>query len=137
MINGLVDKLVTILKSKETKKFAHQSTANIAKICLKKDIVSGGKQVADTVQYAGGMRDILFWNKMRVWLENTYSSPDMEIKIASRFTEDEAKYKKYTKRQIEYIAQTDEEEKQKKDDSWDRWNFVYGRCGDRWRPGKK
>ena len=35
--------------------------------------------------------------------------------------------------------QTDEEEKQKKDDFWDRWNFVYGRCGDwnHWCPGKR
>lgn len=111
MIKELVDNLVAILKSKETKKFAHQSTENIAKMCLKKDGVSGGKQVVNTVQYVGGIRDILFWDKMRVWLENTYSSPEMETEISSKFTEDEAKYKKYTKRQIEYIAQTDEEEK--------------------------
>ena len=111
MIKELVDNLVIILKSTETKKFVHKSGENIATMCLNKDILSGGKQIADTVQYVSGVRDILFWDRMKAWLENTYSSPEMEIEIASKFTEDEAKYKQYTKRQIEYIAQTDEEEK--------------------------
>lgn len=58
MIKELVDNLVIILKSTETKKFVHKSGENIATMCLNKDILSGEKQIADEVMiyakaYAG------------------------------------------------------------------------------------
>ncbi|MDE7133614.1 MAG: hypothetical protein K2O65_17785, partial [Lachnospiraceae bacterium] len=111
MLNTILENLVTVLKSGETQKFAMESIENIAKLCLTGDIESGVHEIIGGIQYASSIKDILFWSKMKKWLENTYSSPDMEDKISSKFTEDEPKYKEYTMRQIQYIAQVDEEEK--------------------------
>lgn len=111
MFQNLVEKLSCILKEQKTRDFAKESVENIAKFFLAKDGESGAKQVVETAQYVSGIKDILFWSKMKKWLENTYQSPDMEVKIASKFSEDEPKYKEYTKRQLQFIAQVDEEEK--------------------------
>lgn len=111
MMGKILDTLIEIFKAKETKEFAGKSVENMAKICMTGDIKSTINEAVETGKYIGNIKDVLFWNKIKKWLQNTYDSPDMEAKLSSKFTEDELKYKKYTKRQLQFIAQIDEEEK--------------------------
>lgn len=111
MLEKIINAFTTVLKSGETKKFAEQSIENIAKACIMGDVESGVREIVETGQYIGSIKDIIFWEKIKKWLEKTYTSPEMEVKISSKFTEDEPKYREYTKRQIQFIAQVDEEEK--------------------------
>lgn len=111
MFEKIVENLTVIFKANETKAFAKNSAENIAVFCLTGDLVSGVKEAFETVQYIWGIKDILFWGRIKKWLENTYDPPEMEVKLAAKFTEDEEKYKEYTKRQLQYIAQIDEDKK--------------------------
>lgn len=111
MMGKILDTLIEIFKAKETKEFAGKSVENMAKICMTGDIKSTINEAVETGKYIGNIKDVLFWNKIKKWLRNTCDSPDMEAKLSSKFTEDELKYKKYTKRQLQFIAQIDEEEK--------------------------
>lgn len=105
------DTIVNVLKSGETRKFAKNSAENIARACFTHDIKSGVKQAVETGKYIGSIKDSLFWSKMKKWLQQTYTTQEMEANISAKFTEDEPKYKEYTKRQLQFIAQVDEEEK--------------------------
>lgn len=111
MFETIVDNLVTIMKAKQTKDFATDSIENIARYCLAGDAESGIKEITEAIRYAGSIKDILFWSNIKKWLEDTYKDPDLEVRLSAKFTQDEAKYKEYTKRQLQYIAQIDEEGK--------------------------
>lgn len=112
VLDKIVENLLCIVKSEETKKFVESSAENIASICLTGDLQSGILQESkDFVKYAGSIKDILFWEKMKEWLTGIYNDPQMEIKASSKFTEDNSKLYEYTKRQIQYIAEIDEIEK--------------------------
>ena len=111
MLEKILNAFTTVLKSGETKKFAEQSVENIAKVCIMGDVESGVREAVETGKYIGSIKDVLFWGKIKKWLEKTYASSEVEAKISSKFTEDEPKYREYTKRQIQFIAQVDEEEK--------------------------
>ena len=111
MLERMLNAFTTVLKSGATKKFAEQSIENIAKACIGGDVESGVQEAVEIGQYIGSIKDILFWEKIKKWLEKTYASPDMEVKISTKFTEDETKYREYTKRQRQLIAQVAEEPK--------------------------
>lgn len=111
MFNGIVNKIVSVLKSQETKEFVNSSTEDIIKAFAFQDAESIVKSGVGTIDYVVSIKDILFWNKVKIWLSNIYDNPDMEVKISSKFAEDNDKYVDYTKRQLQYITEIDEDEK--------------------------
>lgn len=111
MLDKIIETLIKVYKSNKTSEFAKKSVENIARICITGDLESGICELVEGGKYIVGIKDILFWEKIKRWLENTYATPQMETKISTKFTKDEVKYKEYTKRQLQFIAQIDEEEK--------------------------
>ena len=111
MFERIVDNLSKIFKAKQTKEFAKNSAENIARVCLLKDGESGIKEAVEVVRYVGSIKDILFWSNIKKWLEETCKEPELEVELSTKFTQDEENYKEYAKRQIQFIAQIDEEKK--------------------------
>ena len=111
IFDKIVPNFISLINSKETKNFAEMSVENLAKICMAGDLGSAIQEGTEIIKYAGSIKDILFWEKMKKWLQGTYDSSEMGTKISAKFTEDSKKYQEYTKRQLQCIAEIDEEEK--------------------------
>lgn len=75
MVDKISDTLTKVYKSNKTSEFKKKSVENMAKICITGDLESGVFECVETAKYIVGIKDILFWEKMKKWLENTYVSP--------------------------------------------------------------
>ena len=110
MLENLVNNMIDITRTQEAKNLKKKSIENFVYLLLGNS--TAGKKIAiDAAKFVYEMPNLIFFNKMRKFLECSYDEICLKekVKFAEKFLGDD--YKKYIKRQIELINSINDENK--------------------------
>ena len=111
MLEQQIDKLRTILTDEELQHYAGDSFWKLIQTVITADpfaAISSGKDIKDLVFH---LPAVLFWDKMKRYLLGTFLDYEDQVKMASKFNNDNKKYNEFVKRQIQLINQIDDDYK--------------------------
>lgn len=111
MIDGQLNELASIIKNDDLKEYAGNAFWNLIQTVISKDPVSGVLAAKNVKQIVFHMPTVIFWNKLKKFLQGTYKNYEEQVKMASRFNDDNKKYVEFVKKQIYLIDKLDDEMK--------------------------
>ncbi len=111
MFDEQVNELAAIIKNEDLKQYSGDAFWNLIAAVIGADPVSGAVAVLNVKQILFHMPTVIFWNKIERFFKGTYKRFDDQVKMASRFNEDNEKYIKYVKKQIQLIDKFDDDAK--------------------------
>ena len=111
MFEEQLNELALIVKNNDLKEYAGDAFWYLIQAVISKDPVSGVLAAKDVKQIIFHMPTVIFWNKIKIFLQGTYKNYDEQVKMASRFNNDNEKYVEFVKNQIYLIDKLDDEMK--------------------------
>lgn len=111
MFDEQVNTLATIIQNEDLKKYAGNAFWNLVSTVISKNPVTGVRSIKDVEQLVFHIPTAIFWNKMERFLNGTYKNLNEQVKMASRFNNDNAKYTKFVKKQVYIIDKLDDDRK--------------------------
>lgn len=111
MFDEQVNTLATIIQNEDLKKYAGNAFWNLVSTVISKNPVTGVRSIKDVEQLVFHIPTAIFWNKMERFLNGTYKNLNEQVKMASSFNNDNAKYTKFVKKQVYIIDKLDDDRK--------------------------
>lgn len=111
MLEDQIDKLASLMKDEDLKKYAGEGFWNLMQAVIFSDPVSAAGAIKNAIELAVHMPTYLFWNKMKRYLTGTFYSYGDQVKMAAKFNDDNKKYNKFVKRLIHLLDQLDDDQK--------------------------
>lgn len=110
MLKTLINNVIEVVRTKEAEELKKKSIENFIYLMLGNS-TAGKKLALDAVKFAYQIPNLIFFNKMRKFLECSYGEIELEkrVKFSGKFLDDD--YKKYVKRQVELINSINDENK--------------------------
>ena len=100
MLEEQLKELALIVKNDDLRKYAGNAFWNLIQAVISKDPVSGTLAGKDVKQIVFHMPTVIFWNKIKRFLQGTYKDYEEQVKMASQFNNDNEKYAEFVKKQI-------------------------------------
>lgn len=111
----MLDKQLTtfsaLVHNEDLQNYAGDAFLNFIKAVTFNDVGAGVKTLDDVRQILFHIPTVLFWDKMKRYLYGTFRDFRDQIKLAEKFHDDNPKYQKFVKRQIQLINELDDDEK--------------------------
>ena len=111
MLDEQLNEIASIIKDSDLKEYTGDAFWNLIQAVISKDPVSAALTAKDVKQIVFHMPTAIFWNKMERFLYGTYKNFEDQVKMASRFNNDNKKYVEFVKKQIYLIDKLDDEMK--------------------------
>jgi hypothetical protein len=111
MLEQQVDSLRNILSNEDLRQYAGDGFWNLIQAVVFSDPFSGiaaGKDIKELIFH---LPTILFWDKMKRYLQGSFSCFEDQVKMAEKFHKDDIKYNDFVKRQIHLINEVDDDAK--------------------------
>ena len=99
MLEEQLKELALIVKNDDLRKYAGNAFWNLIQAVISKDPVSGTLAGKDVKQIVFHMPTVIFWNKIKRFLQGTYKDYEEQVKMASQFNNDNEKYAEFVKKQ--------------------------------------
>jgi hypothetical protein len=93
--NKICENFIAILKNEDIQKYAGESFCNLIELLVTGELLKGvaaGKSIKEFIFH---MPTSIFWSKMESFLLGTYRDFEEQVKMSSKFSEDNDKYKEY------------------------------------------
>ena len=100
MLEEQLKELALIVKNDDLRKYAGNAFWNLIQAVISKDPVSGTLAGKDVKQIVFHMPTVIFWNKIKRFLQGTYKDYEEQVKMASQFNNDNEKYAEFVKKHI-------------------------------------
>lgn len=101
----------TLVHNEDLQKYAGDAFLNFIKAVTFNDVGAGVKTLDDVRKILVHIPTVLFWDKMKRYLYGTFRNFSDQIKLAEKFHDDNPKYQKFVKKQIQLINELDDDEK--------------------------
>ena len=88
MLDEQLNELASIVKNDDLKEYAGDAFWNLIQAVISKDPISGTLAAKDVKQIVFHMPTVIFWNKIKRFLQGTYKDYGEQVKMASRFNND-------------------------------------------------
>lgn len=111
MLDEQLNELASIVKNDDLKEYAGDAFWNLIQAVISKDPISGTLAAKDVKQIVFHMPTVIFWNKIKRFLQGTYKDYGEQVKMASRFNNDNEKYVEFVKNQIYLIDKLEDDMK--------------------------
>ena len=111
MLEDQLKELALIVKNDDLRKYAGNAFWNLIQAVISKDPVSGTLAGKDVKQIVFHMPTVIFWNKIKRFLQGTYKDYEEQVKMASQFNNDNEKYAEFVKKQIYLIDKLEDDMK--------------------------
>ncbi len=111
MFDEQITQLAAIIKNEDLKEYAGDAFWDLIQAVISKDPVSKAIAVKDVKQIIFHMPTVIFWDKIKRFLKGTYANYEEQVKIASRFNNDNKKYVEFVKKQIQVLDKLDDDMK--------------------------
>ena len=111
MLEEQLKELALIVKNDDLRKYAGNAFWNLIQAVISKDPVSGTLAGKDVKQIVFHMPTVIFWNKIKRFLQGTYKDYEEQVKMASQFNNDNEKYAEFVKKQIYLIDKLEDDMK--------------------------
>ena len=111
MFENQVKALTTILKNNDIHEYAGDAFWNIIKAVVLGDVEVWIDTAADIKNLLFHVPTILFWDKMKRYMFGTFRNYDEQVKMASKFNDDNKDYEKFVKKQIHLINEINDDKK--------------------------
>lgn len=111
MLEEQLKELALIVKNDDLRKYAGNAFWNLIQAVISKDPVSGTLAGKDVKQIVFHMPTVIFWNKIKRFLQGTYKDYGEQVKMASQFNNDNEKYAEFVKKQIYLIDKLEDDMK--------------------------
>ena len=111
MLEDQIDKLASLMKDEDLKKYAGEGFWDLMQAVIFSDPVSAVGATKNAIELAVHMPTYLFWNKMKRYLTGTFYCYGDQVKMAAKFNDDNMKYNKFVKRLIHLLDQLDDDQK--------------------------
>lgn len=111
MLEDQIDKLASLMKDEDLKKYAGEGFWDLMQAVIFSDPVSAIGATKNAIELAVHMPTYLFWDKMRRYLTGTFYCFEDQVKMAAKFNGDNKEYNKFVKRLIQLLDQLDDDQK--------------------------
>lgn len=111
MLEEQLKELALIVKNDDLRKYAGNAFWNLIQAVISKDPVSGTLAGKDVKQIVFHMPTVIFWNKIKRFLQGTYKDYEEQVKMASQFNNANEKYAEFVKKQIYLIDKLEDDMK--------------------------
>lgn len=105
--NKISENFITVLKNEDIQNYAGEGIWNLIQALFTGDVFSGvsaGKNIKELIFH---LPTANFWAKMQRFLLGTYRNFEEQVKMSSKFDEDNEKYKEYVYMMIETVDKID------------------------------
>lgn len=109
VIDGQIKALAEIIKNDDLREYTGDAFWNLVQAVISQDPMSGALAAKDVKQIIFHMPTVIFWNKMKRYFCGTFSDYSEQVKMASRFNDDNKNYVEFVKKQIYFIDKLDDE----------------------------
>ena len=103
--------LATIIKDKDLRDYAGDAFWNLIKAIFMEDteaVIVAGDNIKNMLFHTP---TLIFWDKMKRYLCGTFRDYEEQVKMASKFNEDNDRYVEFVKRQMHLINEIDDDKK--------------------------
>ena len=103
----IYDNIINVLKNDNIQNYAGEGIWNLIQAVFAGDVFSGisaGKNIKELIFH---LPTANFWGKMQKFLLGTYRNFEEQVKMATKFSEDNEKYKEYVCMMIETVDKID------------------------------
>ena len=111
MLEQQVTALTAILKDRDIRKFAGDSFWSIIKAVSFGDPAALAEAADDMKQLIFHMPAVLFWDKMQRYLFGTFRSYEDQVRMAQKFTRENADYAAFVKKQMHLVNELNDDRK--------------------------
>ncbi len=111
MFNKQVTALTAILKDKDIREYSGEAFWNIIKAVVLGDVGALLDATNDIKNILFHAPTLLFWDKMQRYLFGTFRDYGDQVKMSAKFTQDNADYEAFVKKQIHLINEMNDDRK--------------------------
>lgn len=111
MIEKQIRTLTVILKDKDIRRFEGDAFWNIIKAVSLGDVTALVDSSKNFESLLFHIPTVLFWDKMKRYMFGTFRNFEEQVKMASKFNEDNKDYEKFVKQQIYLIDEINDDRK--------------------------
>lgn len=112
MLDEQARALASILENEDLKEYLRDDLfGNLIQAVISKDLISKVLVIRDVKEIIYQMPTVIFWSKMKKFLLGTYRNYEEQVRMASRFNNDNDKYAEFVKKQVYLIDKLDDDMK--------------------------
>lgn len=110
-VNQLCYNFISILRNKDIQQYSGEAFWDFIKALFSGDVFAGISSINNIKDIIFHAPTVLFWRKMQRFLLGTYRDFQEQVKMSSRFSQDDDKYKEFVYQLMETIDKLDTEKK--------------------------
>lgn len=107
----ICDNFISIIKNENIQQYAGEGIWDLIQAIFSGDVFAGISAVKNIKELVFHIPTTIFWGKMQRFLLGTYRDYNEQIKMATKFNNDNVKYKEYVYMMIETVDKIDSMEK--------------------------